>query len=90
MAPVTTLEPTTKKHETGLLSKNRIMMSFKILFKLPQYNSVIHKLLQSFQQSMKELYMVKKQKLKYAGAPLAPPQPTLFDNVEKGDELSRL
>ena len=30
----------------------------------------------------------KEQKSKYAEAPLAPPQPTLFDNLEKGDELS--
>ena len=32
--------------------------------------------------------MTKKQKSKYAGALLAPPQPSLFDNLEKGDELS--
>ena len=32
--------------------------------------------------------MTKKQKSKYAGALLPPPQPSLFDNLEKGDELS--
>ena len=32
--------------------------------------------------------MIKKPTTKYAGAPLAPPQPTLMDNLEKGDELS--
>ena len=32
--------------------------------------------------------MTKKQKSKYVGALLAPPQPSLFDNLEKGDELS--
>ena len=32
--------------------------------------------------------MTKKQKSKYVGALLAPPQPSLFDNLGKGDELS--
>ena len=29
-----------------------------------------------------------KAEIKYVGALLAPPQPSLFDNLEKGDELS--
>ena len=60
-------------------------MSFnKILFKLPQYNSVIHKLRQSFQQSMKKLQMVKSRNQNMQKHPLPLPNPPSLTTQRRG------